>query len=446
MYVRQPCWSNIQGFVMGVYPIEGRLRLPAVKLMYEVCRVQKLDEDELAQFDDSFIDHLFDLVESTRNQQDEALNYAVIKLIVALNEQFMVHTLPKRESRHRGVSASATALSSEGQNDDSKRRRAHSVSPAPKSDEHLVEDTKRHNRVLVVLMRRLGNSPTFASSVVFMLNRAEDTPEGLCLQLLILKIIYLLFTTPGTREYFYTNDLRVLLDVFIRELVDLDDEHDALRHTYLRVLYPLLCHSQLRNDSYKRPQIRLVLHSLVSQSHLREVDSTMKRLVDRCLTAAKDYCPVKEPRPSRNGDSLSPVSAMCLDSVAAALPGRSLYTGGDPARVASLIDVSDALEQPDRPPSAASTSADSPIDRSASCTPLGKHKPLHRRRAPAPPPKRKLSATSTNSAISFNSEDGDGILTGPPSVDLVTIGERRVPPPIIEVQPCAPPEWIKFST
>lgn len=51
--------------------------------MYEVCRVQKLDEKELAQFDDHFIDHLFEMVETTRDQQDERLNYAVIKLIVS---------------------------------------------------------------------------------------------------------------------------------------------------------------------------------------------------------------------------------------------------------------------------------------------------------------------------------------------------------------------------
>ncbi len=35
------------------------------------------------EFDDRFIDHLFDLVETTRDNQDEELNYAVIKLIVS---------------------------------------------------------------------------------------------------------------------------------------------------------------------------------------------------------------------------------------------------------------------------------------------------------------------------------------------------------------------------
>lgn len=54
------------------------------------------------------------------------------------------------------------------------------------------------------------------------------SPEDLCMQLLILKILYLLFTTKGTSEYFYTNDLRVLVDVFLRELVDLDEDSESV--------------------------------------------------------------------------------------------------------------------------------------------------------------------------------------------------------------------------
>lgn len=65
--------------------------------MYEVCRVQKLDEQELAQFDDHFIDHLFEMVETTRDQQDERLNYAVIKLIVSSCPHSLVG-----QSRHLG--------------------------------------------------------------------------------------------------------------------------------------------------------------------------------------------------------------------------------------------------------------------------------------------------------------------------------------------------------
>ena len=52
------------------------------------------------------------------------------------------------------------------------------------------------------------------------------------MQLLILKLLYVLFTTKGMSEYFYTNDLCVLVDVFIRELADLGDEHESVRYIY----------------------------------------------------------------------------------------------------------------------------------------------------------------------------------------------------------------------
>jgi hypothetical protein len=48
------------------------------------------------------------------------------------------------------------------------------------------------------------------------------------MQLLVLKMLYLLFTTKGTSEFFYTNDLCVLVDVFLRELVDLDEESESV--------------------------------------------------------------------------------------------------------------------------------------------------------------------------------------------------------------------------
>lgn len=82
-------------------PIEAKLRLLSIGILYEVCRVQKLSMQELRKplccyigelhmtiftgvFDDAFIEHLFELVETTRNQTDETFNYAVIKLIVRI--------------------------------------------------------------------------------------------------------------------------------------------------------------------------------------------------------------------------------------------------------------------------------------------------------------------------------------------------------------------------
>jgi len=46
--------------------------------------------------------------------------------------------------------------------------------------------------------------------------------------LLILKLLYALFSTKGTEEYFYTNDLCVLVDVFLREITDLDEGSESV--------------------------------------------------------------------------------------------------------------------------------------------------------------------------------------------------------------------------
>ncbi|OLL21716.1 Protein dip1 [Neolecta irregularis DAH-3] len=84
----------------------------------------------------------------------------------------------------------------------------------------------------------------------------------------------------------YTNDLRVLVDVFIRELNDLPDEAEALRHTYLRVLHPLLSHTQLRREPhYKREALRKLFHGLKGGQYwaVKTPSPTTLRLVERCL-------------------------------------------------------------------------------------------------------------------------------------------------------------------
>ena len=101
------------------------------------------------------------------------------------------------------------------------------------------------NRIVWVMMHRLETCRTFSENLIFMLNRAsklnlsflpsiyisiislEQSSDDYCMKLLILKILYLIFTTNGTSEYFYTNDLCVLMDVFLRELADLDEESES---------------------------------------------------------------------------------------------------------------------------------------------------------------------------------------------------------------------------
>ena len=150
------------------------------------------------------------------------------------------------------------------------------------------------NRILKILSAHGPSYRTFGENLILLLNRES----ALSAQLLILKLLYLLFTTPSTYEYFYTNDLHVLVDVIIRNLLDLDpgnnessvateqDGQQALRHTYLRVLCPLLKNTQLAREgnNYKREEVRRLFHLLVNRSsaHFAPVDETVLRLVIRC--------------------------------------------------------------------------------------------------------------------------------------------------------------------
>lgn len=139
------------------------------------------------------------------------------------------------------------------------------------------------NRIIKALSTHGLAYKTFGCNLILLLNRESETS----LQLMILKLLYLVFQSPSTAEYFYTNDLYVLLDVILRNLLDLPTDSPpaaALRHTYLRVLHPLLANSQLATPPYyKRGEVLKILHLLnTSGTHFAPVDDTTLRLITRC--------------------------------------------------------------------------------------------------------------------------------------------------------------------
>jgi hypothetical protein len=212
------------------------------------------------------------------------------------------------------------------------------------------------NRVMKVLSVSGTTYMTFGENIILLLNRETETS----LQLLILKLLYLLFTTPATYEYFYTNDLRVLLDVIIRNLLDLPNELVSLRHTYLRVLYPLLAHTQLSDPPhYKRDEIIRVLSLLGGSlnAHFAPADETTLRLVERVAKVPwlRDN-EVSEGEVARKllGISLSPdkaASSISVVDVAAVMekpgvktPSRKDFPGG------VSLDVDDTPSSPEKSP------------------------------------------------------------------------------------------------
>lgn len=249
-----------------------------------------------ANVGDDFILYLFQLIESLSNDADDPYHYPVIRVLLVLNEQYMCYA----------SESTAQPLT---------------------------------NRVLKLLSSHGPLYRTFGENIILLLNRES----ALGAQLLILKLLYLLFTTPSTFEYFYTNDLHVLVDVIIRNLLDLGytegaDGHKALRHTYLRVLCPLLRNTQLARagNHYKRDDLRRLMNLMINRSsaHFAPVDETVIRLVIRCkqIEWLKDETDADDPLNDRTLDEAE------SDHAANKLLGISL----DAARNSSLsiADVS----------------------------------------------------------------------------------------------------------
>lgn len=107
----------------------------------------------------------------------------------------------------------------------------------------------------------------FTNLLVYHLNREESV----IIKILMLKFLYLVFTTSYTSKLPYLNDVKILLDVILRELNDLDysmdepTENRMLAMTYLKVLYPLLLFSQLKDlqEPYKVADVVDTLRNVV---------------------------------------------------------------------------------------------------------------------------------------------------------------------------------------
>lgn len=265
----------LQGIDQGTTDMDQDLHRILLELLYQMSRVQRLKWEDLAAVNDGFVLYLFRIVEGLASDVDDPYHYHIIRVLLVLNEQYMVFS---------------------------------------------TTSNRVTNRVLKVLSTHARTYKTFGENLILLLNREAETS----LQLLILKLLYLVFSNEGTAEYFYTNDLHVLTDVIMRNLLDLPSPledssggrtSEALRHTYLRVLHPLLANSQFKQpgEGYKPQEIRKVLRLLGHQTleateanvseegmsssifaHFAPTDATTLRLLKRC--AAVEWLQEEEER------------------------------------------------------------------------------------------------------------------------------------------------------
>jgi hypothetical protein len=259
MMNREGCFPRLIELIKLGKRDDARLHRLLLELLYEMSRGQRVSTEDLGCVDDDFVVCLFKIIEELSDDVDDPYHYPVIRVLVrrtSLRVRFLTYILQLVLNEQWIVAATASPTESH---------------PTP----HRLT-----NRVIKLLSLHGPSYMTFGENIILLLNRETETS----LQLLILKLLYLLFTTRATHEYFYTNDLRVLLDVIIRNLLDLPNELISLRHTYLRVLYPLLAHTQLNQPPhYKRDEIVKVLSILggSANAHWEPADETTIRLVNR---------------------------------------------------------------------------------------------------------------------------------------------------------------------
>ncbi|KAH8769208.1 hypothetical protein F5883DRAFT_494465 [Diaporthe sp. PMI_573] len=328
--IDEGCFPKLVELIKSRRDDDRRLHRLLLELMYEMARIERLRLDDLLCVDDDFVIYMFQLIEGLSDDVNDPYHYPIIRVLLVMNEQYMV------AATTAAVDASTPAV------------------PIT-------------NRVIKILSLYGPSFRTFGENIILLLNRETETS----LQLLILKLLYLLFTTKGTYEYFYTNDLRVLLDVIIRNLLDLPDESMSLRHTYLRVLYPLLAHTQLSHPPhYKREEILKVLSILSGEGnvHFAPADETTLRLVERVSK-------VRWLGESAEGE------------VARKFLGISLSHSQTQSNV-SVVDVAAVMEKPGvKTPSRSRAAADDAKDATAAAAAEGS-----KEEEPAPKPKKVLPA------------------------------------------------------
>ncbi|KKA28010.1 hypothetical protein TD95_004843 [Thielaviopsis punctulata] len=333
LMIEQSCFPRLVELIYrhGRGRGDARLHRLLLEVMFEMSRIERLRREDLMRIDDNFVAHLLQAIDSV---SDDARDNPTIRVLLVLNEQYMLAT----------------------------------TAPPP-DDPTAPQEAPLTNRVMKLLSLEGSSYRNFGENIILLLNREVETS----FQFLILKVLYLIFTNKSTYEYFYTNDLKVLIDIILRNLMDLPEDKSTLRHTYLRVLYPLLAHTQLNqpHSHYKQHDILAVLNLVAGQAgsinaHFAPTDETTLRLVKR----VRDVDWLKDPSAQNDSDEGSTAADDKGGSGAEESPSQSAIdlTGGvrrahkdkelaqrllgmslSPSETGSTISVSDVAAAQERP-------------------------------------------------------------------------------------------------
>jgi len=109
------------------------------------------------------------------------------------------------------------------------------------------------NNLLKVLIRKREAS-SLGNGIIMQFNREKGG------QFLYLKFFKDVFRYPPTVDFFFFNDLKVLIDIVLRNIIDLP-EYDKIRLCYLEILYFILKNNQeYKTMPYKKRKLFKSFH------------------------------------------------------------------------------------------------------------------------------------------------------------------------------------------
>ncbi|KAF6013086.1 hypothetical protein HII12_001801 [Brettanomyces bruxellensis] len=249
---------------------------PYLELVFKICQGLELKPEQLDIINAEFLKfaakHL-----NAETEEENQLNYVKFRLLLILNEQYMVRQYTQKD--------------------------------ADKSQIYK-------NQLFCVLVENGHIFQNFMEVLVLNFNR-ETNPT---VQILMLKALYVVFTTSSTCQLIYLNDLEVIMDIMIRELCNLSLVKDGiLINTYLRVLYPMLLFSNLNGKKYKVDSLRSILRYLCTSEQTNE---TTERLAKRCLELdifQQEATNFPEPLEENDGESSDSSSVTTVKSASPAM-------------------------------------------------------------------------------------------------------------------------------
>lgn len=204
-----------------------------MSLMFELCKNYNFS-DELKVFQQSDIISLFHNLKVQARDEDE-VNFLEFRLLLVLNEQYMFQCGLK------------------------------------------VKYEENTNLIVEAMIEKVQYFQVFNEILILNFNREMDRVD----QILMLKFLYTVFSNPATNSMVYLNDLKVIVDIIIRQLFNLQiGKAEYLVNIYLRVLYCILTETDLKNNSYKRDELVEVLKYTHSSD---DASDKTKILAKRCI-------------------------------------------------------------------------------------------------------------------------------------------------------------------